>query len=142
MKKNILRTNIYFITKNDFMEITVSIGEIVDKATILEIKLEEIKDTQKLYFIKKEYSYLVEILSKLEITPTSECFLTMKEINKRLWEIEDDIRDKERNKSFDDTFIFLAREVYKTNDKRAEIKKDINIKYNSEFVEQKSYSQY
>lgn len=125
------------------MEIEVSVGEIVDKATILEIKLEEIKDENKLFFIKKEYLYLKDIIeNKIGLPFNSEEFKDLKEINKRLWVIEDDIRDKERNSLFDSEFIELARSVYKTNDLRASLKLSINLKYKSNFVEVKSYSNY
>jgi hypothetical protein len=125
------------------MEIEVSVGEIVDKATILEIKLEEIKDENKLFFIKKEYLYLKDIIeNKIGLSFNSEEFKDLKEINKRLWVIEDDIRDKERNSLFDSEFIELARSVYKTNDLRASLKLSINLKYKSNFVEVKSYSEY
>lgn len=124
------------------MEIQVSIGEIVDKATILEIKSEEITDFDKLKFIKEEFLYLKNILSKIGITTESEEFIRLKEINKKLWVIEDLIRDKERKKEFDSEFIELARSVYFTNDLRASIKLEINLNTQSSFVEVKSYSSY
>lgn len=125
------------------MEIEVSIGEIVDKATILEIKLEEIKDENKLELIKKEYLYLKDIIeNRIGLDFKSENFKMLKEINKKLWIIEDDIREKERNKIFDSEFIELARSVYKTNDLRASVKLQINLQHKSNFVEVKSYSSY
>ena len=125
------------------MKIEVSHGEIVDKLTILQIKKENITDPSKLYNIVKEYDYLLSIVENdLEISTESPEYLKLLSINKELWKIEDDIRDKERDKVFDTEFIELARSVYTTNDKRAEIKKEINLKYGSLFVEEKSYSNY
>jgi len=123
------------------MKIEVSIGEIVDKLSILKIKTEFIKDEEKLNNVKKEYDYLYDIVfNEMKIEQSD--FFDMVSINQELWKIEDDIRDKERAKEFDDEFIRLARAVYVTNDKRAEVKKVINIKYGSLFVEEKSYSDY
>lgn len=123
------------------MKIEVSIGEIVDKLSILQIKTEFIRDEEKLNNVKKEYDYLYDIVfNEMKIEQSD--FFDMVSINQELWKIEDDIRDKERAKEFDDEFIRLARAVYVTNDKRAEVKKVINIKYGSLFVEEKSYQQY
>lgn len=123
------------------MKIEVSIGEIIDKLSILQIKTSFIKDDEKLNNVKKEYDYLYNIVfNEMKIKQSD--FSNMVEINQVLWKIEDDIRDKERDKVFDTEFIELARSVYTTNDKRAEIKKEINLKYGSLFVEEKSYSNY
>jgi hypothetical protein len=123
------------------MKIEVSIGEIVDKLSILKIKTDFIKDEEKLNNVKKEYDYLYDIVfNEMKIEQSD--FFDMVSINQKLWKIEDDIRDKERNKTFDDEFIELARSVYFTNDERAEVKKLINLKYGSLFVEEKSYSNY
>ena len=123
------------------MKIKVSIGEIVDKLSILQIKTEMIKEEEKLSNVKKEYDYLYDIVfNEMKIEQSD--FFDMVLINKELWNIEDDIRDKERDKEFDDVFIKLARAVYVTNDKRADIKKNINLKYGSKFVEEKSYNPY
>ena len=125
------------------MNIEVSHGEIVDKLTILQIKKENIKDQTKLENIKKEYDYLLSVVENdLGISTESPEYLELLSINKELWVIEDDIRDKERIKEFDDDFIKLARAVYYTNDVRAKIKKEINLKYSSGFVEEKSYQSY
>ena len=125
------------------MNIEVSHGEIVDKLTILQIKKENIKDPSKLDNIVKEYDYLFSIVENdLGILTSSPEYLELLSINKDLWVIEDDIREKERQKEFDEDFIKLARAVYYTNDVRAKIKKEINLKYGSGFVEEKSYSQY
>jgi hypothetical protein len=123
------------------MNIEVSVGEIVDKLSILQIKTDVIKDDDKLANVKKEYDYLYDIVfNKMKIEQSD--FFDMVSINQKLWKIEDDIRDKERTKTFDNEFIELARAVYYTNDKRAEVKKGINIKYGSNFIEEKSYSDY
>ena len=125
------------------MNIEVSHGEIVDKLTILQIKKENITDSIKLDNIVKEYDYLLSVVENdLGILTESPEYLELLSINKELWVIEDDIRDKERIKEFDDDFIKLARAVYYTNDVRAKIKKEINLKYSSGFVEEKSYQSY
>jgi hypothetical protein len=125
------------------MNIEVSHGEIVDKLTILQIKKENITDPSKLDNIIKEYNYLLSVVEiDLGISTSSPEYLELLSINKELWVIEDDIRDKERQKEFDDDFVKLARAVYYTNDVRAKIKKEINLKYSSGFVEEKSYQSY
>lgn len=123
------------------MKIEVSTGEIVDKLSILHIKKENISDEIKLTNINKEFDYLYEIVFN-DLKIENNDFLEMVEINKKLWDIEDQIRDKEFKKEFDTLFIELARSVYITNDKRAEFKKNINLKYGSLFVEEKSYFNY
>ena len=123
------------------MNIKVSIGEIVDKLSILNIKKNNITEESKLFNIITEYNYLYDVVfNQLKIE--SDDFNNLLLVNESLWKIEDDIRDKERDKVFDIEFIELARSVYTTNDKRAEIKKEINLKYGSLFVEEKSYSNY
>ena len=124
------------------MKIEVSIGEIVDKLSILHIKKDNITDEVKLENVNKEYVYLHEIVfSELSISYDDD-YSRLLEVNRSLWVIEDDLRDKEKVNEFDQDFIELARSVYYTNDKRAEIKKEINIKYGSLFVEEKSYKNY
>jgi hypothetical protein len=123
------------------MNIDVSIGEIVDKLTILRIKKNNITDEGKLFNVIAEYDYLYDVVfNQLKIE--SDDFYNLLLVNERLWNIEDLIRDKERDKVFDTEFIELARSVYVTNDKRAELKKEINLKYGSLFVEEKSYKEY
>lgn len=123
------------------MKIEVSIGEIVDKLSILDIKQRKITDACKLANIQREYQYLYEIVfSMLNVNIDEYNQLLL--VNEELWNIEDDIRIKEKNKEFDEDFIRLARLVYVTNDIRFEIKKVINLKYNSNFQEEKSYEQY
>ena len=125
------------------MKIEISHGEIVDKLTILQIKNQNIIDPIKLDNIVKEYDYLLSVVENdLGISIESPEYLELLSINNELWVIEDDIRDKERIKEFDDDFIKLARAVYYTNDVRAKIKKEINLKYSSGFIEEKSYQSY
>jgi hypothetical protein len=125
------------------MIVEVSIGEAVDKATILSIKSEKIKDNSKLININKELSYLLDVLNRdYKITNTDELFVKLKSVNENLWVIEDSIRDKEFNKEFDSVFIELARSVYITNDERFSIKKTIDSVYGSNFSEEKSYKKY
>jgi hypothetical protein len=100
-----------------------------------------IKEEKKVINVKKEYDYLYDIVfNEMKIEQTD--FFDMVIINTELWKIEDDIRKKESQKEFDQEFINLARLVYITNDKRADIKKKINIKYGSNFIEEKSYKKY
>jgi len=123
------------------MEIEVSIGEIVDKLSILRIKKNNITDEEKLVNINKEYDYLYyKVFQELKIESSD--FYEMIMVNEMLWNVEDSIRKKEKNKSFDQDFIEMSRSVYITNDRRSEIKKNINLKYNSTFVEEKSYEPY
>lgn len=123
------------------MNIEVSIGEIVDKLTILRIKKNNITDKSKLLNVVTEYDYLYDVVfNQLKIE--SDDFYDLLLVNESLWNIEDLIRDKERDGVFDNEFIELARSVYITNDKRAELKKEINLKYGSLFVEEKSYNKY
>ncbi len=122
------------------MEIEVSNGEIVDKITILEIKKQNIKDPEKILNIEKEYNYLKSIVLKINVTEID--YKKLFDINNELWFVEDSIRIKEKNKVFDDEFIELARRVYFLNDSRAELKKNINIKTKSNFVEEKQYKKY
>ena len=122
----------------------VSPAELIDKITILEIKRQFIKNSTKLKNVNLEYKLLLDVLIN-NVSGSEELDLLrsqLKEVNMKLWEIEDKIRDLEKNKVFDKKFIELARLVYFTNDKRSEIKKDINKLLNSEIVEEKSYSDY
>jgi hypothetical protein len=124
------------------MIIEISIGEAFDRLTILKIKSEKIKDESKLANVMKEYFYLQNLLNEeLEVNEENEDFKRLLEINENLWEVEDLLREYEENKSFNDKFIQLARLVYVLNDKRARVKKEINLAYGSEFVEEKSYNQ-
>jgi len=124
------------------MKIDVSIGELVDKVSILSIKLKKIKSREKLKNIRREYDLLKNSMEGSGITIESEGFKVLESINLKLWDIEDKIRIKEAQKEFDYDFIQLARSVYINNDHRAEIKKEINLKYGSELIEEKEYVQY
>tara|TARA_B100000965_G_C19462404_1_gene700320 strand:- start:166 stop:627 length:462 start_codon:yes stop_codon:yes gene_type:complete len=119
----------------------ISLGELIDKITILEIKKEHMTE-QKLKNVEKELKLLKEILLKQNLDIEIDLVNHLKKINNTLWEIEDQIRIKEFKQEFDKEFIQLARSVYKENDKRALIKKEINFKYNSELTEEKSYNKY
>lgn len=124
------------------MKINISIGELVDKVTILSIKAKRIKNQEKLKNILQEYELLKKSMESIGIADTSEAFKTLEKVNLDLWDIEDQIRMKEAKKQFDDEFIGLARSVYFTNDRRAEIKKEINLKFGSDLVEEKEYVEY
>ena len=124
------------------MKIDVSIGELVDKVTILFIKRKKIKSKQKLNNIVTELMLLQKSMEELGITINSTEFKRLEEVNLRLWDIEDKIRIKESKQEFDDEFIKLARSVYFENDKRAEIKREINLKFGSDLIEEKEYVKY
>ena len=121
----------------------ISLGELVDKISILTVKQKNIKNNNKLDQVNKELNYLQKTLDNHVTKDEIDVFLnSLFDINSRLWVIEDDIRECERKKQFDQKFIDLARSVYFTNDKRANIKLDINNKFGSELVEVKSYEEY
>lgn len=127
------------------MKVEVSNGELLDKLSILELKLSNIKDDKKLINIKNEYSGLNPLCDNLFTHyggALKELYSNLSKINEELWKIEDDIRECERNKDFGDEFIALARAVYFTNDKRSDVKKSINLLTESGFVEEKSYEDY
>lgn len=126
------------------VNVEISIGEFFDKITILEIKKERIANADKLVNINNELDGLNDLLGQLSFSraDVADEVSELKKINEALWVIEDDIREKESQKAFDDRFIELARAVYVTNDKRSEIKRDINLKLGSDFVEEKSYEEY
>jgi hypothetical protein len=124
------------------MKVEVSIGELVDKVSILSIKLKKIKDATKLANIQKEYAILVQAMEGTGFSLESSEFKRLEAINLKLWDIEDQIRTKEARKEFDETFIALARSVYFTNDERAKVKREVNIKYGSGIVEEKEYVEY
>jgi len=119
----------------------ISIGELIDKITILEIKQKYMTGI-KLKNINKEMKLLKNILQDKNLEINNDLIKNLKKVNKKLWEIEDNIRIKESNQEFDEEFIKLARSVYIENDKRASIKKEINQRYNSDLVEEKSYKNY
>jgi len=124
------------------MIIEISIGEAFDRLTILKIKSEMIKDEAKLTNVMKEFFYLQNLLKEeLEVDEDNEDFKRLLEINETLWEVEDLLREFEKENSFGKEFVELARSVYVLNDKRAIVKKEINLAYGSQFVEEKSYNQ-
>jgi hypothetical protein len=124
------------------MKVEVSIGELVDKVSILSIKLQKIKDAGKLANIQKEYAILVQAMEEGGISLEAPEFKRLEAINRKLWDIEDQIRNKEARKEFDDAFIALARSVYFANDERAAVKREVNIKYGSGIIEEKEYVAY
>ena len=126
------------------IKIDVSVGEIMDKLTILEIKAEKIQDEAKLANVRKERDSLLPVISQptYQTDEVKQLVAKLKSINLKLWDIEDDIRLKEADKAFDEGFIELARSVYFTNDERAAVKKQINLATGSELVEEKSYEDY
>ncbi len=126
------------------IKIELSVGELLDKVTILQIKAERINDAAKLENINKELQVLQSLwkASSYSQNDLDQNISDLKAVNEALWDIEDKIRDKESEQAFDQEFIELARCVYVTNDKRAEIKRTINTKTGSELIEEKSYSDY
>ena len=126
------------------IQIDISVGELLDKITILQIKTERIADVSKLKNVRKELHVLQEQWRSSSFVENDLDGDTsaLKKVNEKLWDIEDQIRDKESQQQFDEEFIELARAVYFTNDKRAEIKHVINSKTGSELIEEKSYSDY
>lgn len=125
------------------MKIEVSNGEILDKLSILNIKVSKIQDPDKLKNTIEEQQYLSSVSQTLlESANISLLFHNLQCVNLELWNIEDNIRKKEKLQEFDDIFIHLARQVYFKNDYRAKIKKEINLVSKSSFVEEKSYEQY
>jgi len=124
--------------------VEVSVGELLDKISILEIKQEKIKDTEKLKFINEEHSILKDQLNNnvKSDQKLNELFESLKEINAKLWVIEDDKRQCEKEKDFTDTFIKLSRDVHFLNDDRAKIKLEINNHTGSKIKEIKEYTSY
>jgi len=126
------------------IKVPVSPGEVLDKITILEIKSERMSDPKKVANVRVELALLQETWAEniRDTDVIQDLHTKLKEINEALWEIEDDIRDKERAKEFDERFIELARAVYVTNDRRSQVKKELNLHLGSEIVEEKSYQDY
>jgi hypothetical protein len=122
----------------------ISPGELIDKITILRIKAKEIKDPVKVKNVQVELGFLNEVRNR-DVADSAEMRAldqALQDVNQELWIIEDDIRDCERGGDFGETFIKLARAVYVTNDRRADLKKQINLLLGSMIVEEKSYSEY
>ena len=124
--------------------IPISWGELFDKKTILQIKLKNLKTKSALKNVKTEYDQLSTIFNKnfSKNINAKKLISGLKKVNQKLWDIEDLIREKERNKTFDKDFIELARSVYFTNDERSRIKRNINETFGSELIEEKSYTDY
>lgn len=122
------------------MNIEISIGEALDKLSILGIKMEKIKDEDKLENVSKEYYMFLDLVD--EDMLEDELYDQLKYVNRRLWEIEDEIRVCEKHGDFNLNFIRLARAVYHRNDERAALKRQINLKYNSSLIEEKHYQAY
>ena len=122
-------------------KIPISLGELVDKITILKIKLKILNGHRKVN-VKKEYDLLNDVLKASSFIFEDDLMLELQRINQKLWDVEDEIRIKELNNDFKKEFIALARSIYKLNDKRSEIKKMINKKYNSIIFEEKIYEKY
>lgn len=123
------------------MKIEVSNGEIIDKLTIIQIKLERIKDEAKLVNLRKEFEVLSDAARSV-LSTADPLYKALYAVNCELWDIEDNIRDLERGKDFGDDFVETARLVYFKNDRRSEIKREINIKTSSGLIEEKSYEKY
>ena len=125
-------------------QVPISWGELFDKITILQIKLENLTSKNALENVEQELKKLQSILTQNgpKTMETLQLEGELRQINQQLWGIEDKIRDKERTNSFDDEFIQLARSVYITNDERSRIKRKINDMFGSELVEEKSYAKY
>ena len=126
------------------IKIDISFGELLDKITILEIKSERISDPNKVANVEKELSVLSQAWSTagIDVALVTEERKFLKAINEALWDIEDEIREQEAEQSFGAEFVSLARRVYKTNDERARVKREVNQKLGSALVEEKSYQPY
>jgi hypothetical protein len=125
------------------MKIEVSNGEILDKITILTIKKSIIRDENKLVNIHNEFDTLVPYFDQIVNTPEiGALYYRLQEINSKIWEAEDIVRDKERNKIFDQEFMDTARSIYHLNDERAIVKREINVLSESGIIEEKSYEDY
>jgi hypothetical protein len=123
------------------MKIEVSNGEIIDKLTIVQIKLERIKEGSKLANLQREYDILKTASGEI-LSQDDPLYISLYRVNCELWDIEDRIRDLERKKDFGRDFIETARSVYFCNDRRSEIKREINIRTSSGLIEEKSYEKY
>ena len=135
--------------KEQCVSIIVSVGFVIDEITILQIKKEKLTDKEKLINVMKTYSSRVSILSGFIQNESSkrkkilkEKFIKLKKVNEKLWEVEDRLRVYEKNKQFDKKFIEDARSVYKLNDKRFKIKRQIDEMFKSDLLEEKSYEKY
>ncbi len=121
------------------MRIQVSIGELVDKVSIFSIKVKKIKNSEKLIHIQKELDLLRKAMESIEIDADSKEVIALTRVNLKLWDLEVAIRLKEKKAQFDDEFIQLARAIYRLNDELTVLKRNINLKYHSELIEEKEY---
>lgn len=132
------------MTPSATITVEIAPGELIDKITILEIKSERMSDLEKLRNVRTELATLVT--SRDRAIPASERLTDLtrqlKQVNESLWQIEDEIRDCERHQDFGTKFIELARSVYKNNDRRSAIKRQINELLGSQLIEEKSYAPY
>ena len=119
----------------------ISLGELIDKITILQIKIHHLQGIA-LENVKSELNALERTLGNLQINIDPKLIKSLKDVNQDLWQIEDAIRDQERQNRFEEDFVRLARSVYQQNDRRAALKKTINTTYGSSFIEEKSYQEY
>lgn len=124
------------------MKVEFSNGDIVDRYTILSIKVDRIWDEEKRANVQREYVVLCEALDTVGLAASHDLCIALKAVNTRLWDIEDKIRIKEKRREFDDEFVQLARSVYIENDERARLKREINVMTNSTLVEEKQYEDY
>ncbi len=127
------------------VEAPISIGELLDKLSIVEIKISKIEDSEKLNYLNNEFKLLeskASKIKKIDENKFNEFYKSLLEVNSQLWKIEDDIRECENKELFDEKFIDLARLVYKTNDLRFEIKTNINQFFGSSIIEQKELKNY
>ena len=126
------------------LKIPISLGELIDKITILRIKFEKINSNEAQKNISLELEKLQQVLNNTKVIDTNlkNFEIKLSKINKTLWVIEDKLREKEKEKKFDKKFISLARLVYHKNDERAKIKRKINKSFGSELIEEKSYTEY
>jgi hypothetical protein len=122
--------------------VPISVGELLDKLTILQIKSERIHDAKKLVNIRRELAALASTCVTQKVDVQHILVMDLRQVNEDLWVVEDKLREKEHAKIFDEEFIKLARDVYFTNDRRAAIKKEINTLMGSTYVEEKSYAPY
>jgi len=124
------------------MKVEVSNGELIDKMVILRIKSERIENAESVARVRAELEHLEGAVSELPVEPPERLVAELKTVNESLWEIEDDIRRKEACREFDSEFIELARSVYITNDRRAALKRELNVATESCFFEEKSYEEF
>jgi hypothetical protein len=128
--------------KGKLMKVEISIGGLVDRVSILSIKLSRIKDPEKLKNIRIEYDMLVVAMRQVGIEVNDSIFGQLRDINLKLWDIENGLRSKEAKKEFDDEFVELARSVYINNDERAALKRKISVDFGSAIIEENEYSHY